>query len=284
MKKPVLLIALAVIIVSACGTSQKSTQESGNTRWPDFLRDWAADYEIEDTQRLAIIDQIDTLYRLVEDSTSDNELLCSKLCQLQNTISDAIVHDSSLVFPLMMRATARNFYSENANNQKLPGLDCDCEMEDYLFIDSKWHTASRENYDLMYTTMIGQSWLAPWNFANLVLAKDDEKELATAMLIVYNYTDTIIDNLQLTISDDEGTILGLITDRNTNVEQLDICVKKISLSPNLIMEGLAANGNFVISYESHHRLLKMVGFPSIFFMEQIEECPRLKEVLNQALK
>lgn len=279
------MIGLCFLGLVSCGSSQKPTQDdNANTRWPDFLRDWAADYEINDAQRLAIIDQIDTLYRLVEDSTSDNELLCSKLCQLQNTISDAIVHDSLLVFPLMMRATARNFYSENANNQKLPGLDCDCEMEDYLFIDSKWHTASRENYDLMYTTMIGQSWLAPWNFANLVLAKDDEKELATAMLIVYNYTDTIIDNLQLTISDDEGTILGLITDRNTNVEQLDICVKKISLSPNLIMEGLAANGNFVISYESHHRLLKMVGFPSIFFMEQIEECPRLKEVLNQALK
>ena len=130
------LIALGAFVLASCGSSQKPTQDdNANTRWPDFLREWAADYEIEDAQRLAIIDQIDTLYRLVEDSTSDNELLCSKLCQLQNTISDAIVQDSSLVFPLMMRATARNLNGILYNNPWLLELGCNCEVMEYLLID-----------------------------------------------------------------------------------------------------------------------------------------------------
>lgn len=124
----VIVIVFCAIVFSACGTSQKSTQGSGNTRWPDFLREWAADYEIVDAQRLVIIDQIDTLYKLVEDSTSDRGSLCSKLCQLQNTISDAIVQDSSLVFPLMMRARARNLNGILYNNPWLLELGCNCEV------------------------------------------------------------------------------------------------------------------------------------------------------------
>ena len=268
----------------ACGTHKKVTQNNGEVRWPDFLRDWAADYEINDAQRLAIIDQIDTLYRLVEDSTSDSELLCSKLCRLQNTISDAIVQDSSLVFPLMMRATARNFYGKIANNPWLFDLDCECNILGYLVADAVWYTSSRENFDLMYTSIIGLSWQAPDRFANLVLSKEDGNELAMAMLIVYNYMDTIISNLQLTITDSEGTLLYRLTEDDTYIDQPDACIKRMSLPPYLVMEGLAADGTLTVSYETPHGTLEMIGLPHVFFKEQIEVCPRLKEVLKQALK
>lgn len=284
MKKTVLFIALAIIIVSACGTSQKSTQESGNTRWPDFLRDWAADYEIDDAQRLAIIGQIDTLYRLVEDSTSDNELLCSKLCQLQNTISDAITQDSSLVFPLMMRATARNFYGKITNNPWLLELGCNCEVMEYLLIDSKWYTSSRENFDLMYTTIMGLSWQAPDRFANLVLTKEDGSELSTAILIVYNYTDTVIDNLRVSFTDSEGAIIEQLTEKDTYTDVPDVGVKRMMLPPYLVMNALATGKTLTISYDTPQGTLEMTGFPHVHFMEQIEACPRLKDVLKQALE
>lgn len=278
------MVGLCFLGLSACGTSKKATQDDNSTRWPDFLRDWAADYEINDAQRLAIIGQIDTLYTLVEDSTSDSEQLCSKLCRLQNTISDAIVQDSSLVFPLMMRATARNFYGKIANNPWLLGLGCECEVLEYLWLDGNWYASSRENYDLMYTTIIGLSWQAHERFANLVLSKEDGNELAMAMLIVYNYTDTIINNLQLTITDSEGKLLYRLTEDDTYIDQPDACIKRMSLPPYLVMEGLAADGTLTVSYETPHGTLEMIGLPHVFFKEQIEVCPRLKEVLNQAMK
>ncbi len=282
--KNVIVIVFCAIVFSACGTSQKSTQGSGNTRWPDFLRDWAADYEINDAQRLAIIGQIDTLYRLVEDSTSDNELLCSKLCQLQNTISDVIQHDSSLVFPLMMRATARNLYGIIYNNPWLLELGCNCEVLEYLLIDSKWYTSSRKNYDLMYTTVMGLSWQAPDRFANMVLTKEDGNELSTAFLIVYNYADTVIDNLQVSFTDSEGAIIEQLTEKDTYAEVSDAGVKRMMLPPYLVMNALANGGTLTISYDTPQGTLEMIGYPHVHFMKQIKECPRLKAVLNQALE
>ena len=283
--KRLLLITLCIITLASCGSSQNPTQDdNANTRWPDFLREWATDYEIEDAQRFAIIDQIDTLYRLVEDSTSDNELLCSKLCQLQNTISDAIVHDSSLVFPLMMRATARNLYGIIYNNPWLIGLGCDCEVMEYLLIDSKWYTSSRVNFDLMYTTIMGLSWQTPDRFANLVLNKEDGNELSTAILIVYNYADTIIDNLRVSFTDSEGAIIEQLTEKDTYTDVPDAGVKRMVLPPYLVMNALATGKTLTISYDTPKGSLELTGFPHVHFKEQIEDCPRLKEVLNQALE
>ena len=280
----VIVIVFCAIVFSACGTSQKNTQGSGNTRWPDFLRDWAADYEIDVAHQMAIIDQIDTLYTFVEDSTSDNELLCSKLCQLQNTISDAITQDSSLVYPLMMRATARNLNGILYNNPWLLELGCNCEVMEYLLIDSKWYTSSRENFDLMYTTIMGLSWQAPDRFANLVLTKEDGSELSTAILIVFNYADTVIDNLQVSFTDSEGAIIEQLTEKDTYTVVPDTGVKRIMLSPYLVMNALANGGTLTISYDTPQGSLELTGYPHVHFKEQIEDCPRLKEVLNQALK
>lgn len=270
--------------ISACGSHKSTTQKNEEIRWLIFLRDWAADYEIDDAQRLAIIDQIDTLYKLVEDSTSDSERLCTMLCQLQNTISDAIVQDSSLVFPLMMRATARNLYGIIYNNPWLLELGCNCEVLEYLLIDSKWYTSSRKNYDLMYTTVMGLSWQAPDRFANLVLTKEDGNELSTAFLIVYNYADTVIDNLQVSFTDSEGAIIEQLTEKDTYTDVPDTGVKRMMLPPYLVMNALANGGTLTISYDTPQGTLEMIGYPHVHFMEQIEACPRLKEVVNQALE
>ncbi len=276
-------IALYVVTLVACGTSKKVAEDNGVVRWPDFLREWAADYEINTPQRMAVIDQIDTLYQLVEDSTKNTDLLCEKLCSMQNTISDAIVHDSSLVFPLMMRATARNFYGRIANNPWLLEMGCGCNVLDYLVADAVWYTSSRENLDIMYTTFIGLSWQVPERFATLMLAKEDGSELSTAILLVYNYTDTIIDNLQITFIDPTGEVFERLTEDDTYVDSPEKGIKRMMLPPYLVMNALVNNGTIAISYDTPQDTPRMVGFPHIYFKDQIEDCPRLKQILNQAL-
>lgn len=284
MKKIFLLIALCALIVSACSTSHKATKNNTELRWPDFLREWAADYEVLNPQRQAILDQIDTLYRLVDDSTDNNGLLCERLCQLQNTISDAITQDSSSVFPWMMRATARNLTGILYDNPWLLELGCNCAVIEYLLIDSKWYTSSRENFDLMYTTIMGLSWQAPDRFANLVLTKEDGSELSTAILIVYNYADNVIDNLQISFTDSEGAIIEQLTEKDTYTDVPDTGVKRMMLPPYLVMNALTTGGTLTISYDTPQGSLELTGYPHIHFKEQIEDCPRLKEVLNQALE
>ena len=278
MKRVIYLTLCCSMLLSACGASKK--QVNNAVRWPDFVRDWAADYEVDDARRLAVVGQIDTLYRLVEDSTSDSEPLCTKLCQLQETIGDAIMHDSSLVFSLMMRATARNFYGKIANNPWLLEMGCDCNVLAYLIADSRWYTSSREHLDIMYYTFIGLSWEAPDRFANLMLGKDDDSKLTMATLVAYNYVDTVIGNLQITFTDSAGTVLERMTENDMFVVQTDVGIKRVSLPPYLVMSAMTVGGTMTVSYCTPHGTVEMVGFPHVFFMEQIEDCPRLKKVID----
>lgn len=278
-----MMVVTCLLGFVACGAHKTSVQKNGEIRWPDFLREWAKDYEVLNPQRQAILDQIDTLYRLVDDSTENSGLLCEKLCQVQTTISDAIVHDSSLVFPLMMRATARNIYGKIYNNPWLIKLDCNCNVFEYLLIDSKWYTSSREHFDLMYTTILGLSWQAPDRFANLMLSKEDGNELSTALLIVYNYTDTVVDNLRVSFTDSEGNVLQQLTESDVFVDTPDAGVKRMMLPPYVVMNALASGGTMTISFDTPQGTQEMVGFPHVHFVEQIEDCPRLKAVLDEAL-
>lgn len=279
----IIVASLCLLGFAACGTHKTSVKNNAELRWPDFLCEWAADYEVLNPQRQAILDQIDTLYRLVDDSTENSGLLCEKLCQVQTTISDAIVHDSSLVFPLMMRATARNIYGKIYNNPWLFNLDCECNILGYLVADAAWYTSSREHFDLMYTSFIGLSWQAPERFANLMLSKEDGNKLSTALLIVYNYTDTVVDNLQVSFTDSEGNVLQQLTESDVFVDTSDAGVKRMMLPPYVVMNALASGGTMTISFDTPQGTLEMVGVPHVHFVEQIEDCPRLKAVLREAL-
>lgn len=276
---------VCLLAMCACGTQKNDSQDNGVVRWPDFLKEWAADYELLNPQRQAIIDQIDTLYRLVEDSTENTTLLCEKLCWVQEAVNNAIMYDSTLVFPLMMRATARNFAGMLVNDRPsmfVAALDCDCDVADFMIADTWWYTSSREHFDIMYTTFMERSWQAPERFANLVLTKGDDSELATAMLIVYNYTDAVIDSLQVIFTDSEGNVMERLTENDTYTEILDAGVKQMMLPPYLLMNALVANGTMTITFDTTQGRLEMVGCPHIHFQEQVEGCPRLKEVLTKS--
>ena len=280
--KQIAIFVLCIIAFSACTTPKKVNEETKQVCWPDFLLDWAADYGITDPQRLAVINHIDTVYQLIEDSTANNELLCTKLCQLKDELVDFIVHDSSLEFPLMMRATALNLYGKLCNNPWMLKTDCPCSIMDYLLIDAHWYTSSREHFDMMYTTFIGQSWQAPYRFANMMFSKEDGNELALVSLIVYNYIDTAINNLQITFTNVDGSVTGRLTEKDVYVDSNNVegGTKMMVLPPMLVMDALTESRNITITYETPHETVEMTGFPHVFFTEQIEDCPRLKKVLD----
>lgn len=277
------IMCVVSVVFSACATPKKTAEETGEVRWPDLLRDWAADYGVNDAQQLAIIDEIDMVYRLVEDSTADNELLCAKLCKLKDELIDFIVHDPSLEFPLMMRATALNFYGKLYNNSWLIKADCPCNVMDYLLINAHWYTSSREHFDIMYTTFLAQSWQTPYRFTNMVLSKEDGNEMALVSLIVYNYIDTAINNLQINFTNADGTVIERLTEKDVYVDSTNMegGTKMMVLPTLLVMDALTESRNITITYETSNETVEMIGFPHVFFTEQINDCPRLMKVFNQ---
>lgn len=283
-------VAVAIVCLvglSACKSQKFSTQIKEEVRWPDFLRDWADSSRITDARRLAIINQIDTLYLLTEDSTADNRQVCDFLCRTQDTLRDIIVHDTSYVFTQMMRATARNLYGVIYRNPWLLRRECSCEAMDYLLIDPLWNTSSGEVTDIMYTSLFGLSWEVPDRYAVLMLAKSDASQKPTlAVILLADYIDTVIENITITFTDSHNDTLYLLNEEDLYIPSTEMYdgTLQFLLPPFLLMEALASGGTMTIAYDTPHGRIEMIGYPHITFLEQIEDCPRLKQVLIQAIE
>ena len=74
-----------------------------------------------------------------------------------------------------------------------------------------------------------------------------------------------------------------LTEGDTHTEILDAGVKRMMVPPYLLMNALVANWTLILSYDTPQGKMDMVGFPHIHFLEQVEDCPRLKEVLREAM-
>lgn len=283
MKKAEIII-LCILVLSSC-TPPQSQNHNDNISWPEYLREWAAQYDITDTRYVAIIDEFDTLYRLIDERTEDSEKLCDLLCNLKDTISYVIVNDTTSEFPLMMRATANNMFGVIYNNPWLHENKYSCNILEYCTVGSRWWTTSNKEFDFMYTTFIGQSWVAPYRFVDMSLAKDDENESVMVFMTINNYIDYVINNIQIAFTDSTETVTYILTEDDIYVEYSDeqIGTKNLVLPPYIVLKSLAADYRITISYETQNDTIEMMGFPHVFFMEQIEDCPRLKKALSQIL-
>ena len=56
----IVLITLCAVALSACKATQDTTQDNNTVQWPDFLRDWAADYKLNSSARLDLINIINS--------------------------------------------------------------------------------------------------------------------------------------------------------------------------------------------------------------------------------
>ena len=145
------IILLCLFAFLACTSPQKTAEETKEVRWPDFLREWAADYEINDSQRLSLIDLIDSVYCFLEDSTQSVEAHSGQVCRMIDRMADVIAYDSAFEFTLMMRATADNFWSQTPRDERI--LQCDCSSESISRL-MDWQTVYSTDVELMCYTII----------------------------------------------------------------------------------------------------------------------------------
>lgn len=280
--KHITFFAFLIVFISSCATSPAPTENNVPIRWPDFIRDWAADFEIDDARRLSVIDEIDSLYMMLENRSSYEALLSERICKLKDDISDFIRYDSIFDFALMMRATIGNIHGWIYNNPWQLEKDNYCDLKNFLFLESQWNTSSTDNYDLMYTTFTENSWTACDRFINLLLYKEDGYIMPMTIIEICNYTDTVIDNTRIIFSDGNGNILSELNKKDfyLDTSTTDVCIKRLRLYSPFVMKSLATNGLLTITYNTPHDTVVMTGAPQDFFKEQIVECPRLKGALN----
>ena len=268
------------VVLSSCTTTKKATEETEAVRWPDFLRDWAAEFEINDSQRLSLINLIDSVYYFLEDSTQSVEAHSDQVCRMLDQMADVIANDSVFEFTLMMRATESNFWWQASNDDRI--YQCDCSAESISrFVE--WQTIYSPDVELIGYTIIPTSWQAPWHFANIIftMVKDDEVPLAT--FVITNYENFQMDSVQITFYDSLDNVLDVVHENDVYVDSSNVSngVKTVVMPPKYMMLALSQSLFVEVSYKTTEGWYYMKGSPGATFVEQINDCPRLKKVLDQ---
>ena len=278
--KQLVIYVLCIITLSACTTSKKTAEETGEVRWPDFLRDWAADYEINDSQRLSLINLIDSVYYFLEDSTQSVEAHSNQVCRMLDQMADVMAYDSVFEFTLMMRATASNFWWQASKDDRI--YQCDCSGESISrFVE--WQTIYTTDVELMCYTIIPTSWQAPWHFANIILTIGEDQEEPLSSIVITNYEDFRMDSVQIAFYDSTYTLMDVVQEDEVYVDSTNAAggVKTLLMPYKYMMHILSQSLFVEVSYKTTEGWYSMKGSPGASFKEQIADCPRLKKVFDQ---
>ncbi len=276
------ILALCLFALSSCTTTKKATEETEAVRWPDFLRDWAAEFEINDSQRLSLINLIDSVYYFLEDSTQSVEAHSDQVCRMLDQMADVIANDSVFEFTLMMRATESNFWWQASNDDRV--YQCDCSAESISrFVE--WQTIYSPDVELMGYTIIPISWQAPWHFANIIFTMVEDDEVPLATFVITNYENFQLDSVQITFYDSLDNVLDVVHENDVYVDSSNVSngVKTVVMPPKYMMLALSQSLFVEVSYKTTEGWYYMKGGPGATFVEQINDCPRLKKVLDQIM-
>ena len=276
------IITLCIITLASCGPSQKATENEQEQRWPDFLREWAADYEINDPQRVSLINLIDSVYCFFADTTLSAESYSEQVCRMMERMAEVIENDSVFEFTLMMRATAANFWGYAMKDERFFQFDCSGEALGRIV---EWQTVNTEDVELMCFTIIPVSWQAPTHFANiiLVIGKDDDEPYAS--FVITNYEDYLMDSVRIAFLDSTNNVLDVLYEEEVYVDSTNVKggVKTMLIPYRYLMQGLSHSFYVDVAYKTSQGWFSMRGVPRVGFDVQIKDCPRLKAALDEVL-
>ena len=278
--KRLFAISLCVLALAACNRKPDTTTNEQNQRWPDFLREWAADYNIDDPQRISLINLIDSVYCFFEDSTLHPDDYLQQVCQMINRMSDVIANDTLFEFTLMMRATAANFFGFALKDERF--FQCNCSVDALVRI-VEWQISTSEDAEDMTFTFMPASWRTPWHFANLgfIIGKDDQEPCC--ILMVTNYEDFLMDSIHISFLDSNYIVMHTLNEEEVYVDSTDAAngMKFLVLPCNYMMQAIQISSSVVISYKTTQEWFVMRGVPIAGFSNQINDCPRLKAAFDK---
>ncbi len=277
----IVLITLCAVALSACKATQDTTQDNNTVRWPDFLRDWAADYKLNSSARLDLINIIDTVYQFLENSTASMEDYCESICRMKDGIKKAIVHDEELEFRCMMRATALNYWGYALKDKRF--FECGCSGK-VIESFTVWYTLVTDTADFMSFVFIPVSWLAPAYYAELVLIKFDNTEEPLVGLNVVNKEDFVMDRIQLQFCDSAEIVTAEFNEDELLVDSTNVnSGRKIILLPfEEVMKDLLNSKEMILTfYNALGDKIEIFGLPHASFTKQVGDCPRLQSVMKK---
>lgn len=273
-------LIISLMFLASCNSSQKAIDNSEDpTTWQGVLRMWCDEYDINDSQRMAVVDQIISVFDMIDDTTISAEQLEDPICKMKETIEHVIDTDGYFEFAQMMRATARNIAGRMPVDNRLM-TDCVLAL---MMEDCLWQTFSDDTIDFMATSLFYNSWQAMARKVNIIFTKSDNDENVYAEMIFNNLIDTAMDNLNVLFLHDKDTVMALTDNDILYVDNSDTYagVKRALVSPSILINAMFTTNTIIISYDTPNEHVNYISFPQIHFEEQVKDCPRLKKIVDK---
>lgn len=275
--KNILILAVSIILLSACNSAKKVGER--DLSWPNYVRKIARDMNCNDKRRLAIIDQIDNFYKLVEDTTTSADVLCQSLKRLDDTLEYVILNDFQFEFTMLMRAT------EYQISEKLMAEDDrtkQCSRS--LGISDYWNTAycsDSLDMDVMSVSWFGSLDMFRDRFAILNVMTTEDVSLSE--LIVENLVDYSMDSLECLFATSDLTIIGVINAETAYiVDSSDMHNGLIRMIvPTIdVLDVLEESDIMLVRYLANGNWVALPTYAPHFFNYQVKGCPRLVAMMN----
>ena len=274
------LLIIGLCALAFCSCSRYHTIEDPHPQgwWPTILREGASHYGYTDSYHQSVIDIIDSAYWQLGDSTVSTAELEPYICRMNSAIEKAILNDTSLMFPHMMRATARNFGGTifPYDLDRLGNIECALSLT--VKSPNLWQTSSNETGDLMTLSLCENSYSSLVRNAFIVLCKNDDYG-DYAAIFLSDGIDTSIASVVIHMYDEEGNSLDgtlsydgvTVTDDNT---------VELFFALDDFMDVLSKSETITITYQTTNGEVEMTALFGEMFREQVKECPRLKTMIN----
>lgn len=265
---------------NAAGVS--SSEQVELSRWPDVLRYMAKEWQFDDSQ-LAIIDQIDSVYRLVEDSTVSEGVLKDQICRMKANIESAMSNDTSFPFFYLMQATVRNFSGLLLSDERL--LHCSCAI-DIMPLGFKWKTISDQDGDWMCYPMYARSWDALDEYALIIVRKTDDDSSLSTVIILNNNVDGEMEEIEIAVYDYDNNPIDVLYEYELSVDssEMEMGIKRLTIPNWRLIDWLYNSYAMTITFKTSNGLYQINGFPNAGFEQQIKECPRILEIVRNVGK
>lgn len=275
--KRLLIIGLCALAFCSCSRFH-NTIEDPFPRWPKILRDGASHCGYTDDYHQAVIDIIDSAYWKIGDNTVSTAELEPYICRMNSAIENAILNDTSLMFPHMMRATARNFGGTifPYDLDRLGNIECALSLtvkSPYL-----WQTSSNETGDLMTLSLCENSYSSLARNAFIFLCKNDDYG-DYAAIFLSDGIDTSIVNCVIHMYDADGNpVDGPLGYDGVSVTDDNIVQFFFALDD--FLDALLKSETMTITYQTSGGEVSMTAPHGQTFREQLNDCPRLKALIK----
>ena len=279
--KRLLIIGLCTLALCSCSRFYNTIEDpQPHGWWPKILREGASHYGYTDEYHQSVIDIIDSAYWQLGDGTVSTAELEPYICRMNSAIEKAILNDTSLMFPHMMRATARNFGGTifPYDLDRLGNIECALSLT--VKSPNLWQTSSNETGDLMTLSLCENSYSSLARNAFIVLCKNDDSG-DYAAIFLSDGIDTSIASVVIHLYDEEGNSLdGTLGYGGVDVSVTDDNIVQLFFALDDFLDALSKSETITITYQTSSGEVSMTATHGQTFREQIKDCPRLKAIIE----